>query len=59
MKYEIEIENDLLEEMNDMAKRLNTDVDSLIIACIKSHIIASDVFTGLVEKSNEKSQKFE
>lgn len=57
MRFEIDIEKDLLEEMNDMAKRLNTDVNSLIIACIKSHIIASDVFSGLIEKFNENSQK--
>lgn len=55
VRVKIDIENDLLEEMNDMAERLNTDVNSLIIACIKSHIIASDVFTGLLKKSDEKS----
>lgn len=54
MKYELEIEEDLLAELTDLAKQLNTDVDTLIVACIKSHIIASDVFSGTITHSTTK-----
>lgn len=58
MRYTLEIEDDLLEELNYLAKRLNTNIDSLIIACVKSHIISVDVFNGsLVTKEDSRLQE--
>lgn len=54
MKYELEIEEDLLAELIDLAKKLNTDVDTLIVACVKEHIIASDLFNGYITVSTMK-----
>ena len=52
MKYTLEIEEDLLAELIDLSKQLNTDIDTLIVACIKEHIIASDLFNSLVLHEN-------
>ena len=50
MKYSLEIQEDLLAELSDLAKRLNTEIDVLIVACIKTQIISSDVFAGFIKQ---------
>lgn len=49
MKYTLEIEEDLLAELTDLADRMHTDIDTLITACIKAHIISLDILYGLFE----------
>ena len=50
MKYTLEIAEDLLAELSFMADQMNTDLDTLINACIKAKIIESDVFYSLINK---------
>ena len=50
MKYILEIEEDLLAELKDIAKQSNTDKDTLITAILKAHIISADVFNGFIQK---------
>ncbi|WP_167698245.1 hypothetical protein [Faecalicoccus pleomorphus] len=50
MKYILEIEEDLLAELNDIAKQSKTDTDTLVTAILKAHIISADVFNGFIQK---------
>lgn len=54
MKYEIEIEDDLLAELHTLAVSMKTDTDTLISACLKSKLLADDVFEGTIARSREK-----
>lgn len=50
MKYILEIEEDLLAELEDLAKQSNTGTDTLVTAILKAHIISADVFNGFIQK---------
>ena len=50
MKYKLEIEEDLLAELEDLAKQSNTGTDTLVTAILKAHIISADVFNGFIQK---------
>lgn len=54
MKYEIEIEDDLLAELHTLAVSMKTDTDTLISACLKSKLLADDVFEGTIAQSRER-----
>ena len=54
MKYSLEIESDLLAELQDIARKMHTDTDTVICACLKAHIIAEDVYYGNITKRTER-----
>ena len=50
VKYSLEIQEDLLAELSYIANQLNTDINALIVACIKAQIISSDVFNSCIKQ---------
>ena len=54
MKYTLEIEEDLLAELSDIAKKLNVETGKLILACVKAQIISFDILDGIITRDKSK-----
>ena len=52
MKYTLEIEEDLLAELSDIAKKLNVETGKLILACVQ--IISFDILDGIITRDKSK-----